>query len=541
MSTPANFNGSDATAVSPALQETVFQEIPLHRKGLSATSLLILCNTLIFYAMLTHSIYITGMEKFLSTVVFANFDSALLQKWGSDYGPLTLTGEFWRVITSTFVHLNFLHFADNMLFLWGFGRYLDRLFTRAQAFAIYLLTGAASDLLSLAWDPTRNSLGASGAIYGQAGVLIALLCFARSNFSRRDIRNLLLWIIFLMPIELLWGHVSKRTDYAGHVGGILCGFGIGILLARTFRLSHAECVARQRKVWQFAALVLVFGFAAVTQARRSTVLEYLNAKDLRTSTTTHFTNQSHHVVKRIFIDLKGDPKLVRYFSGLLNAELENAGIEVASSEHDADGVLHGELKAQAERVNLSMGVVKMYINSKRGFQIIDSCRTLSTEEDSNLYERSAANAVTELRDKYHDARTVRLDPASDLAASRQFAAEFPSELKTSSFTMVQSGPADIALRIDLRTEKIPVEKDEAAYGIKVVAPNGVPLVESSGSGVFSAWLVGNAPAACPERLADLEWMYNTNTLDYAARKVAHDLNQQAQPGAAKPASKRNDM
>jgi hypothetical protein len=382
------------------------------------------------------------------------------------------------------------------------------------------------------------SAGASGAIYGQAGVLIALLCFARSNFSRRDIRNLLLWIIFLMPIELLWGHVSKRTGYAAHLGGILCGFGIGILLARTFRLSPEEQAARRRRVWQFATLLLVFGFAAVTLARRSTALKYLNVMDLPTSsTTTHVTNQNHFVVKRIFIDLKGEPKLVHYFSGLLNAELENAGIVVTGSEHDADGVVRGELKAQVERVNLSMGVVKMYINSQRGFQTIDSCQTLSTSEDSNLYERSAASVVSELRDRYHDARTVRLDPASDLAASRQFAAEFPSELKTSGLTMVQSGPADIALRIDLRTEKIPVEKDGAVYDIKVAAPNGVPLVESSGSGVFSARLVGNAPAACPERLADLELIYNTDTLYSAARKITHDLNQQAQSRTAKPASK----
>jgi len=131
-------------------------------------------------------------------------------------------------------------------------------------------------------------------------------------------------------------------------------------------------------------------------------------------------------------------------------------------------------------------------------------------------------------------RSVRLDPASDFATSRQFAAEFQSGLKTSGLTMVQSGPADISLRIDLRTEKIPVEKDGAAYDIKVATPNGVPLVESSGSGIFSARLVGNAPAACAERLADLEWLYNSDTLDSTARKLTHDLNQ---PRAAKLVSK----
>jgi hypothetical protein len=91
------------------------------------------------------------------------------------------------------------------------------------------------------------------------------------------------------------------------------------------------------------------------------------------------------------------------------------------------------------------------------------------------------------------------------------------------------------LHIDLRTERIPVEEDEAAYDIKVVAPNGVPLVESSGSRLLSAKLAGNAPAACPERVADLEWIYNTNTLYSIAHKIATDLRgQQAAPRIDKP-------
>ncbi len=81
------------------------QETPPRRKGLSTTSLLILCNTLIFFAMLVHCAYIMG-KAFGDSLIFSDFDSALLQKWGGDYGPLTLTGQFWRIITSTFLHSN---------------------------------------------------------------------------------------------------------------------------------------------------------------------------------------------------------------------------------------------------------------------------------------------------------------------------------------------------------------------------------------------------------------------------------------------------
>src|ERR1051325_100648 len=152
MSTPANFNISDATAVSPALQETPPQETPPRPKRVSTTFLLILVNSLIFYAMLVHCANIMG-KAFGDTVIFSDFDSALLQQWGGNYGPLTLTGQFWRGITSTFLHWNGWHLFVNMLFLFGFGRYLDRLFTRTQILAIYLLTGVTGSIFTLAWRP----------------------------------------------------------------------------------------------------------------------------------------------------------------------------------------------------------------------------------------------------------------------------------------------------------------------------------------------------------------------------------------------------
>lgn len=490
MSTPANFNGPDATAVSPALQETVLpsRETPPRGKGLSATWLLIIVNTLIFYAMLAHWTYITGWKEVGNTLLFAKFDSELLRSWGSDFGPLTLTGQFWRVLTARFLHFNFPHLAFNMLFLWGLGRPLARFFTRAQMLGIYLLTGAAGSVWSLYWHPLRYSVGASGAIYGLAGVWIALLVFGRLGLPRRTVIGILMWLFFLTPIELLRGKTFEDTNYAAHAAGIVSGFVIGLMIAPSFR-PPMERAGRQYGVLRFAAVVLILLFAIVTQVRKDTVSGYLNAENIP---WTHSISYSPHPprIARVFLDLKGDPKLVRYFSGLLNAELENAGVAVSGSEHDADGVIRGELKAQVKHIDLSLGVVKMHINS---LQTIDSCRTLSTGDDNNLYERSAASAVSDIRSRYQDARTVRLDPASDLAASRQFATEFPSELKTSGLTMVQSGPADIALHITLLTEKIPVEEDAAAYHIKVVASDGAALFESSGSGGLSARLVGAAP------------------------------------------------
>jgi rhomboid protease GluP len=175
VSTTANSKDPEAPSILSNTQECAEspKRAPQRRDWLSTTRILIACNVLVFLAMLIHSLSITGMQAFLNTRIAANFDSELLRRWGSLYGPLALGGQFWRVITSQFVHLNAVHLMFNMLFLWRLGKPLDRLFDRTQTLGIYLLTGAAASVCSLGWQPLADSVGASGGVYGQAGVLIA--------------------------------------------------------------------------------------------------------------------------------------------------------------------------------------------------------------------------------------------------------------------------------------------------------------------------------------------------------------------------------
>src|SRR5258708_17971284 len=213
MSILANSNKPNTPLISSGSQEVSesSQAVPPRIKWLSAAHILIAANFLIFWAMLAHSAYIPGAPKFMDTRVFAHFDSELLRKWGGNYGFLTLSGQYWRVITSLFLHLTMLHLTINMLFRWGLGMQLDRLFGRAKTFAIYLLTGVAASLVSLGWHPTGNSVGSSGAIYGLAGVLIALLGFAKLNLPRRNFISIFLWVAFLItPFELAFVHLSKE-------------------------------------------------------------------------------------------------------------------------------------------------------------------------------------------------------------------------------------------------------------------------------------------------------------------------------------------
>ncbi|HLJ29133.1 MAG TPA: rhomboid family intramembrane serine protease [Candidatus Angelobacter sp.] len=523
MSTPAKFSEPEVPPVSSGSQESSepFQSATPDTERFSATAILIAANILVFLAMQVHSIYITGAEKFLDTRIGAAFDSALLQRWGSDFSPLTLGGQFWRVITSVFLHSNIVHLGVNMLFLWRLGIQLDRLFDRAQIFAIYLLTGAASSLLSLAWNPIRNSVGFSGAIYGQAGVLIALLAFARLNLPRRNLVNILVWVLLLTPFDLLWGHLSKTTDYAAHVGGLMSGLVIGALLARTFRKSRTERTHLQRRLLLFVTAALVFMFAAVTQLRSDVVKQYRAEAVTTSEWVTSRGNKTR--VARVFINLSGNPTLVQRLSSFLKLELEDAGIIVTNTQAEADAVISGEVNAQIQQVNGGFGVIRMQITVNGNVEKIGFCASLSTVDYGDFFNLSAGDVAGRVRQKYPNARTVKIDSASDMALSNKLGVELPVELKASGFSISESGSADLILRIDLAQQKVPVEENTAKYKVRVVTHNGTQLSSESGSGVLFAKLAAAAPAVCPDRFTDLEWLYSNDPLFAVASRFARDL------------------
>src|SRR5258708_17824636 len=101
--------------------------------------------------------------------------------FGANFGPFTLSGQWWRLLTYMFLHGDLMHIAFNMWCLWDLGALCESLYGRSTFAAIYLITGIAAGLASVAWNPGVLSVGASGAIFGLAGALIA--SFALGEFS----------------------------------------------------------------------------------------------------------------------------------------------------------------------------------------------------------------------------------------------------------------------------------------------------------------------------------------------------------------------
>lgn len=272
MSILANSNQPDTPLISFGSQELSEppRAVPPRIGGILITPILIAVNFMVFWAMLVHSAHITGVSMF--KLVARDFDLELLRRWGGDFGVLTLSGQYWRPITALFLHHNYWHLSLNMLFLLALGTPLERLIGSTKTLAIYLLTGVASSLVSLAWHPIENDVGASGAVYGLAGVLIALLAFAKLNLLRRNLINILLWLVLL--IGLAFGNLSEKTTFQSHMGGLVCGFTIGIPLSWTLRTSQAECASRQRRLLVFTTIVLVVVFAAIVRLRSNVVKQF---------------------------------------------------------------------------------------------------------------------------------------------------------------------------------------------------------------------------------------------------------------------------
>jgi len=155
-----------------------------------------------------------------------------LVRWGANFGPLTVSGQWWRLLTCVFIHGGLLHIAFNMWCLWDLGRLAESVYGHWTFGAVYLITGLAASLASLIWNPVILSVGASGAIFGIAGALIASFYLGEFSLPRAALSGMLRSVVVFVGYNLFFGAVIARTDNAAHIGGLLMGLLLGALIAK---------------------------------------------------------------------------------------------------------------------------------------------------------------------------------------------------------------------------------------------------------------------------------------------------------------------
>jgi membrane associated rhomboid family serine protease len=229
-----------------------------------ATYILVGINCLVFLGMA------------FSGVSIASPSPEQLLAWGADFGPyVLLLGEWWRLLTATFVHVGLLHLATNMWCLWNLGLLGEPLLGPFGMFAAYVLTGIGGNLLSTAVHPGVPGgahgivgAGASGAVFGLAGVLILLLKSPMLPLPKVEVQRLRKSVIWFAVLNFLIGAgtwvagTSLQIDNMAHLGGFLSGLAFALPLVPRIGAPR-ETFLRRRWIaalgMSFFLLLLAFG------------------------------------------------------------------------------------------------------------------------------------------------------------------------------------------------------------------------------------------------------------------------------------------
>lgn len=152
----------------------------------------------------------------------ATESGTLLHQWGAATRPnLLADGEYWRLLTSGFLHIGLTHLLMNTLSLWWVGQAAEHFYGPVRMLVIYLVAQVAGAVMSLViGPPILQVAGASGSIFGLLG---ALLWYRLVGPERRRLQQVPL--LFILLINLVFGFISYETvDNWGHLGGLIGGF-----------------------------------------------------------------------------------------------------------------------------------------------------------------------------------------------------------------------------------------------------------------------------------------------------------------------------
>jgi membrane associated rhomboid family serine protease len=187
-------------------------------------------------------------------------DPATLVGWGGNFGPRTTNGEWWRLLTSLFVHPGMLHLLVNLIGLVQIGLILERLVGPFAFAAVYLAAGVFASLVDLSAYPLAVSVGASGAIFGLYGLLLASSIWGLLHRSLVTIP--LMAVKRLIPAAAVFIFYNIANDGLGvgaELAGLATGFACGLFLTRG--VSDGKPSARHVAAAMAAAVVIAVAFS----------------------------------------------------------------------------------------------------------------------------------------------------------------------------------------------------------------------------------------------------------------------------------------
>lgn len=171
--------------------------------------------------IITYSIIFICVLVFILMYVLGNgsTDNYTLLLFGANLDALTKNGDYYRLFTSMFLHIGIMHLLCNMYSLYIIGKEVENVFGKWKYLVIYILSGIAGSILSLAFNHNTICAGASGAIFGLLGALLYFGYYYRPYLGATLTKS----IIPVIAINLIIGFLDSGIDNSAHIGGLVGG------------------------------------------------------------------------------------------------------------------------------------------------------------------------------------------------------------------------------------------------------------------------------------------------------------------------------
>lgn len=322
--------------------------------------------------------------------------TSVLVTFGAQVNSLVAQGQYWRLLSSMFLHVGLVHLLFNSYALYILGRDVESLYGPARFLVLYFLSGLGGSLAFYALGNNVASAGASGAIFGLIGAEAAFFWVHREKFGQRG-RQRLLNLVFVIGFNLIWGATVPGINNIAHIGGLITGAAVGWLLAPDYAFpsvippgvspSLEDRNSLQRRLPALAAVVLVLfllGVAGTSRWSSSTAVTLDEALGLLDSGQA---GEAALILRPLAAEEPQDG-VVQFYLGVAEAQLGNA--EAAQQAWEQSVVLEPDIAST--RWNLAL----VYLDQGRTEDAIAELQAFLERADSGEDRARAERLLDEL-------------------------------------------------------------------------------------------------------------------------------------------------
>jgi len=217
---------------------------------------------IVTYVLMMCCVFVFAMMQVEELALWSPSGGILLA-WGANFGLLTLSEQWWRLVTYQFVHIGLLHLVMNMSVLKKIGPTVERLIGSEMLLIGYLSSGIGGGLASLFWNPLALSAGASGSIFGLFGLILGLLTRHHKSLPIVIVKQFRGVITMFVLLNIFFGFAIPGIDVAAHLGGLVAGFVFGLMI-----FPVTELASTRSRILQFVLVTTIWTAAAVLGYRQ---------------------------------------------------------------------------------------------------------------------------------------------------------------------------------------------------------------------------------------------------------------------------------